>query len=335
MRRCVLCLMFMAIVSATYAQFVNWEYKLNTIADNREFYSDYAFNQTIIGIRNGLYAGVDFDSVHSVNVGFNYMIEYGNELDAIKPDFSFYYKYNAKNVDIYMGIFPHEGLFTYPLVFMADSLDYYKLNVQGGLADLHCKYGYQRIWCDWVGRQTEVIREAFGAGTFGHFEFGPIYFEDYYYMFHHAVTSKKLEDEHIEDNGNYSLHLGVDLSKLDFMDSLSIDGGFVSTSYRMRPDDYHYSKGFLARINAQYKRFELDAVYYNGDAPKSHWGDEIYQCGNYTRINAIWHPFMTKRVNSSVKMCFHLIDGTLGYSQQIYVNAKIGKSKIAVPNLLD
>lgn len=329
-------ILFLSILFVSaHSQYVGWEYRINTIADNREYFNDYAYPQTILGVRNGGTLKAVVDSFHSINIGGSYLIEYGHDIDAHKFDPDLYYKYSKKSVEVYMGAFPRNGLLHYPLILLTDTLEYFKPNLQGGLATVKGKWGHQHVWIDWTGRQTETRKESFLAGVCGRLKAGIFYFEDYYYMYHNAFTTLKTEDEHIQDNSCLAGYAGIDLSHQFILDSLRLDAGIISTQYRERPAEYEPAIGYSARMNVRYKRLGLDVVYYNGDKPILPWGDKIYTSQNYLRSDLIWIPFKSKHVNSALKFCIHYVDGERNFSQQILVSMKIGKDKIEVPNFVD
>ena len=73
----------------------------------------------------------------------------------------------------------------------------------------------------------------------------------------------------------------------------------------------------------QKKCIGLDAVYYKGEGTHLPWGDPLYRCGNYARIDGILYALNTPNVEASFRWCMHYVDGVWDNSQQIYIRARL------------
>ncbi len=294
------------------------------IGDNREYFSQYAKAQTILGARVDLNTEFsDSDSTNLIILGMNYLYEFGYIIDGYKPILDLYYHYNNHNIDFYFGSFPRKNLLNYPLVLLTDTLLYYRPNVEGALGQISGERGYLNSWLDWTGRQTDTAHEAFLAGISGRMNINIFYGEEYLYMYHRAgVGNPALDTNHIRDNGGGAAFIGIDLSQKWLLDQLLFDVGAVFSYDRSRPDPYEFASGFMARIKTQYKRVGIDGVYYNGGKQSLAYGDPFYSAGKYSRVDLYFIPFKSKRVTSKVAFGLHFAPDQFDVSQQVFVTMK-------------
>ncbi len=290
------------------------------IADNREYFSQYAMAQTILGARVDLKAEFSTpDSVNKAFFGFNYLYEYGHTIDAHIPVLNLYYQYQKGVFDFYFGSFPRRDLLNYPLVLLTDSLDYYRPNIEGALAKISGKTGNITLWIDWTSRQTNTVRETFLAGFSTQLNLDMFYNENYMYMYHRAGSKNPPPDDHIRDNGGACSLLGLNLSdKLPF-DKMKYDIGAAYSYDRFRSNPYDHNFGLISRIQWKHKMMGLDAVYYSGDKQALPYGDPFYSAGQYSRIDTYIIPFKSKHVSSKVAFSVHFAKDQTDYSQQIFV----------------
>lgn len=309
-----------------YAQKLRYEFSYDLIADNREYFTQYATPQTILGARADLQGGFQFDSTQSVYCGLSYFYEFGYKLDAYAPVLDLYYHFSNKYFDVLLGSFPRKDLLNYPLVMLTDSLEYYRPNIQGGMLEFHRNWISQKVWIDWTSRQTETQRETFLTGVTGKIKFRSFYIEDHFHYWHRAgMANDSIRD--IRDNNTFSVSLGADLKQLIPLDTISFSAGLVTSSDKIRPAVPYESKGLLAKLTCRYKRIGVDVIYYYGDAPSIEYGDRIYTSKNYLRGDIIYMPFNSKYVKSKIALGLHLVDGELLYSQQILVYVKINNKQ--------
>ncbi|MBN2519055.1 MAG: hypothetical protein JXB17_01000 [Bacteroidales bacterium] len=296
---------------------------LDNIADNREYFSQYAIPQTILGARVDLNAEFfNEDSVNSAVLGFNYMYECGHNVFAYKPVLDIYYHYHKNNVDYYMGSFPRKNLLFYPLILLTDSLQYYRPNIEGGLGQITGKLGYINVWIDWTSRQTNEVRETFLAGISGKFKPGLVYIEEYLYMYHRAGVHNPPPGDHIRDNGGGATFIGVDLSEKQVLNKLLIDIGLAYSYDRYRPNPYGYARGGMMRFETLYKRFGINGLYYSGDKQHLAYGDMFYSGGKYGRLDIIIIPFSSNRISSRAVLGIHFAADEINTSQQVLITYK-------------
>lgn len=317
MKKFAICLTLMIHAGFLWAQHADIHASFRHIADNREYFSDYGHHQTILGARLNTLAGFHYDTVHSVQLGLNYLYEYGYRPDAYPPTLNLFYRYRQKPFELYFGSFPRKGLLNYPLVLLTDTLSYYRPNLEGGLARISWKHGFQTLWIDWTSRKTRNSRETFLTGFSGSMMMNGFYLDNYFYMLHQAGYAIDRPGDNIRDNGGGAAFLGYDMSKHLSRAAIRMDAGYVVTYDRIRPGDFSYYHGFMTRLKSRYQRIGLDAVYYQGGKPLLLYGDPLYSSGHYIRIDPYIIPFARDYIESKIALGIHVIDGEINLSQQI------------------
>ena len=307
-----------------YAQQISWKGGYDFIGDNREFTTYYGYPQTILRSRLSLNLQYHIDSLQSVVAGGSYLLEHGEKTFAHTPILNIYYQYKSPNLDFQLGSFPIEKE-TFSKVLYTDSLLYYLPNYQGARGVFSHKLGEQTILFDWHTQVNAGYVEKFITGVSGITHLRNFFVTDMFYYRHHAEGERGKKS--VADNGGWTTNLGYDVRNTWF-DSLSFSTGFVCTWYSNKKDTTIISPlRSLASYSTFYieKRFlALDAVYYYGEGTHLPWGDPLYRCGNYARIDGIIKVLDKQNVQAGFRWCYHYIDGVLDNSQQIYLNAKIG-----------
>ncbi|MBK8809011.1 MAG: hypothetical protein IPO21_21235 [Bacteroidales bacterium] len=292
------------------------------IADNREYFNQYSTPQTIIGSRLDVQTGFKFDSVHRVMFGGSYLYEFGHRLDGHIPVLDLYYRYYDTKFDVLLGSFPRRNLLHYPLIMFADTVEYFRPNIQGAYISYNFKYGSQSVWLDWTGRQTATVREMFITGISGKLQYGVVYIKDHFHYWHRAgMANDSIRD--IRDNNSFSILAGLDFAEKTKLDTLYFGVGFVTSSDKVRPAQPYTSVGLLSECSVFYKRIGCQVSYYYGEAPSIAFGDPIYSSKNYLRTNIVWIPFKHRFVHSKVVFGIHLVNGDIDYSQQILVSVNL------------
>ncbi|MFZ5941851.1 MAG: hypothetical protein ACOYXB_14880 [Bacteroidota bacterium] len=302
------------------AQVPDWYLRFDQIMDNREYFTDYAWPQTILGAR--LNAGATFsrDSVHFLSAGLNYMYEYGGKLNGVPLTADLFYHYRGKHLKMWFGSFPRRDKLDYPLVLLNDTLNYYRPNIEGGLVRWEGEAGYLQAWADWTSRQTEVVKETFLAGMEGLVRKGIWLASGHIYMYHRASTVNNVTHEPIRDNGGGALFTGLDLSRNCPLDHLVLDGGIVGSYDRVRPDPYGFAWGGMLRLKAEYRFIGLQMVYYRGDPQVLAYGDTFYRSGNYLRSDIYFRLFRKFGLDARAGLSLHLAGGDLNNSQQLLIS---------------
>src|SRR5690606_16721695 len=86
-------------------------------------------------------------------------------------------------------------------------------------------------------------------------------------------------------------------------------------------------KGFVAEIDANYKRFFLQNSFYKGEGHRLILGDAFYTSETYNRLDLGWVLLITKNLEGRFKLTFHFVDGTMDNQQSFILRYKIAGSK--------
>ena len=108
-----------------------YDLSFQQIFDNREYFSRYAFPQTIFGAQLNASLLFEVDTLHSFSAGVSYLYEHGSTLFGVDPQPVLYYRYAGKHLNMAFGSFPRHDRLAYPRAFLNDTLSYYRPNVEG------------------------------------------------------------------------------------------------------------------------------------------------------------------------------------------------------------
>ena len=148
------------------------------IGDNREFTPELAKPQTILGTRAAFEVGLNIEQ-HKLRGGLSYLFEFGSDIDAQKPKLTLYYQFQDDQKEFVFGAFPRKDKIDFPLAMLTDTLLYYRPNIEGLYGKINWNWGQQVAFVDWVGRQTEVQREQFMAGSSGEISHKNLFFQNF------------------------------------------------------------------------------------------------------------------------------------------------------------
>jgi hypothetical protein len=309
---------------AVFAQSPRFYLGFDQILDNREYFTDYGYPQTIFGARINLGASVTFDSTHSIHAGINYMYEYGSEFLGVKPQIDLYYSFRANGLDLFVGSFPRRERMDYPLMLLTDSLDYFRPNMEGASVRYSWDWGTVHGWVDWTGRETQEIRESILAGFDASARMGVFYLTAMATRYHLAHTTTSDGINQIRDDGSIVVMAGVDLSDRVFFDRLNVSTGVASTYLYDRPADFVWNQGWLSRLDMKYKIFGIIGSWYLGDPSPLLYGDRLYSHGDYGRLDFYVSPFRNPRISSKIGWNLHFLPGEGVYhSQQFLISIRL------------
>jgi hypothetical protein len=320
LKKCLLITVFVISNVLISAQTVSYRVLFNQIFDNREYFSDYAFPQTIFGAR--LDAGLIFwlDSTNRFETGFNYLFEHGSDVFELQPQLTLYYAYQGERLDMAFGSFPRKDRITMPGAFLHDTLMYYRGNVEGAYGSLKGETGDVYAFIDWTGRVSDERRESFLAGLEGKLDFGPVFFQPSFLMYHNAHSFSPADSIPLQDNGIYSALLGFQWERGEGLFSGNISAGYLGSYNRYRPTPFSLSHGMISNINMFTGIFGMKGVYYFGGPIDFAYGDPFYQSGNYGRLDIFIDPFRQERIESRLGWVFHVVPGEgIHHSQQILI----------------
>lgn len=287
------------------------------IFDNREYFSEFAFPQTIFGARLDASLVFPLDSMHRFAAGLNYLYEHGSAFPGVPPQVNLYYNYRSDHVEVAFGSFPRKDRISMPLVFLTDTLNYYRPNIEGAYIALEKQFAEVNGFIDWTGRVSETTREAFLAGMDATFRVAQFFLKPSFLMYHNARSYDPADAGPIRDNGIFSLAAGISAGdELGFPTQLS--AGYIASYNRLRPGDFTWGRGWIANLEIQYTIFGFKGVYYFGTPIGFEYGEPFYRAGNYGRVDIFADPFRLENIDSKIGWNLHFVPGEgVHHSQQL------------------
>lgn len=316
---------FSLIVSA---QDYEWKAGLFNFLDNTEFAkSTYQIDQTMGGVRFSPEVGLRMDSVHHIYVGIDALKEYGsrNFQDGYTP--IAYYFYDGKPFKFYMGSFPRAGLLDdLPKAFFQDSISFYRPNITGFLWEYRNTNLDAKAFLDWTGRITETDHEAFFMGGDFLYRSSRFFSQLQTYMQHYAGTYL---ESGVRDNGLLHAAIGLDLTGITQLDTLSFRLGYLGGFERWRKisSSFNIRNGLLGEVQAEYKNIGLKstvylgkglmAYYYSGIGNAMYWGDTFYRGTFYDRTDLFYDFFKSSFISGRLMFSQHFSERQLFVEQSL------------------
>jgi len=290
-------------------------------ADNREYTNTVHPPQTIFGARISPEVGFLLDSTHRLRVGLHITKEFGSEENDFLYNPILYYQYVKPKVDFYLGFFPRAGLLDqYPLPLLNDTLRYFRPNIEGIFLKLKLGKGYQTAWIDWTSRQTATNRETFLTGTSGRQVMGNFFLDNHFVLYHYAGPAEPIPDDHIRDNAALMFRLGVDLTRKNFFDSLSLSVAWLGSFDRLRNVyDWQTPSGFQYGFFVQKQNFYCNTFLYTGEGQSIAYGDSFYKAPVYGRADFGYEFIKHKAVRIRFVFSLHYIEEALDNQQLLMV----------------
>lgn len=324
MKKNSLIIFFLLFFYLADCQQFEWQVGLEPVLDNREYFNDVIFPQTIFGVRTFGEIGASLDTIHHLRVGLSDYYEFGSALEDHKPQFIFYYRYDKKPLLFMAGVLPRALTENYPRALLNDTLLYYRPYLEGMYFSFSGNWGYQNVWIDWTSRQTDVRRETFLAGASGTLKRGIFYFSYHALMFHRAGYGIRLEGDRIRDNLAFTARVGLDLSEKTPFDILKIYAGGILSHDRLRGIYEQAGQSLIAGIHAKYRWAGVNALINKGSGHEIVWGDNFYRADYYARTDFYVRPIDTEHVKIEVSLNFHFLEGNIDSSQKIAVRICFG-----------
>jgi hypothetical protein len=306
----------------------NFEYNVlfEGIGDNREYFNNYGFPQTILGARAAAEAGFSTEN-HRIRLGLSYLYEFGSEADTQKPKPILYYQFSNVKTDFLFGAFPRRDKIDFPLAMLTDTLLYYRPNIEGVYGKQSWKWGWQNGFIDWLQRQTDVNREMFTAGTSGEMFAGRFFIENYLLITHVANPGIRIEGQHIKDYIGFSLRAGV-RTKGNIAFKGYLKAGILNSEYRERSvtDGFEIANSFFAEAFGEWKSLAVKTVLHSGESQNFAFGDNFYHAKNYSRTDLIWNFVNKEKIKGRFNWSLHVIDWQeLNNQQQLSIIYVFGK----------
>lgn len=321
MRRSVIIVWVFLVSQPVLSQGPGYDVSFQQIFDNREYFSRYAFPQTIFGA--GLSASLLFeiDTVHSFAAGLSYLYEHGGTLFGVDPQPNLYYRYRGSQLNMALGSFPRHNRLAYPRAFLNDTLNYYRPNVEGAWISWERGLAGVSGFIDWTGRVSEERRERFLAGLDSRVELQGFFLQGSVIMYHNARSYSGADSVPLQDNGIFSVMAGYARESVAIPFTMETSAGYLSSYNRYRPGAFSIGRGMVYNMNLRYTIFGLEGVYYFGTPIVFDYGDPFYRSGNYGRIDLFADPFRHPGVESRIGWSFHLVPGEgVHHSQQLLIS---------------
>jgi hypothetical protein len=313
----------LTVTTVSEAQVVRYKVGYFGFLDNREYFNRYVNDQTIFGSRLYGEAGLSFDENKRVMAGIDYLYEFGSKGELLAPDITLYYNSKYKNLDFYLGAFPRFNLINMPMALMIDTFQYYRPNLEGILLNYNAGYFRHNLWIDWSGRQSHERRERFMLGFSGWLRKGIFTYQHHFVMSHVAHTMNQDPDQHLNDNGGYSVMIGLDLSSATGLDTLTISAGPLGSYDRLRGVyDMIYSFGWMGELEARFKGFGMHGTIYSGDSQKIISGDGFYRSSFYSRADA-YYQVSGSNIQGRIQFSFHFVPDVMNVSMSLLIRAQL------------
>jgi len=318
-------LLFFSAFLKLEAQKPDFYLNFDQILDNREYFTEYGYHQSIFGMRVNPGLSFQWDTVHEIRTGINYMYEYGGEFLAVKPQFDLYYQYTLQGWNLRAGSFSRREILDYPRVLLADSLSYYRPQVEGLSLSYTWSWGKVHSWMDWLGRESRKTREAILAGLDLRLNSGPFFLEVISTRYHLARTTDPADGNTLYDDGSILIMGGWDLPGSLLLDQCRLSTGWLSTYVYDRPDAYAWGQGWLSRVDLAYRIFGIKASLHLGKPSPLAFGERLYGHGSYGRIDLFVDPFRKNtRISSRIGWNLHWLPGEgLFHSQHLLISVRL------------
>lgn len=304
----LLTILFISVTFLGKSQNFEYQVLFEGLGDNREFFNDYGYPQTILGTRVAAEVGV-LSGNHKIRMGFSYLYEFGSEVDAQKPKPTIYYQFSNSKTEFLFGAFPRRDKIDFPLAMLTDTFLYYRPNIEGLFGKYNWKWGWQSSFIDWLQHQTDVDKEMFTAGLSGEMFAGNFFIEDFLLMTHIATPSIRIKGDCIEDFIGFSLRAGIRTK-----DNANFKGylkaGILTSIFRDRgvSNGFITKNSFFAEAFGQWKSFAIKSTLHTGEGHRFAFGDNFYRANDYLRTDMIWYFLDKEKLKGHFNWSLHVID---------------------------
>ncbi len=329
-------IIFLFVSIAGYSQKYNWAVDYNYFFDNTEFSgSKYAIPQTMTGMHFIPSFNISFDQNSKIIVGTDILMLSG-EIPRIHDFFpTIYYQYKKNNNLFFAGAFPRsKSIIDYSDFLFADSINYFRPNLNGIYWKLGSKRSYFNVWLDWTGHQSATQRETFYAGLSAKVSFINYFYADIKsYLFHYAKTKPSLPDDHVCDNAQAIISLGYYNPHFLIYNSLKIAVGIYSGFERERGTGLQdLPTGYFGQLVFDNKFAGFDSKLYFGD-PRMilyskygnglYWGNPLLQSGKFYENKFFIKIFNNKNVQAKLGYNLNFAEETVYHEQTLTLNVSL------------
>jgi len=319
-------ILFVLISFLGKSQDFEYQVLFEGIGDNREYFNEYTYAQTILGARGAFEVGIKFDN-HRIRAGLSQLLEFGSDFDAQKPKLTLYYQFNDTQKEFLFGSFPRRDKINFPLAMLTDTLLYYRPNIEGMFGKINWNWGNQNAFIDWLSRQTDVNREIFTTGSSGEIFLKNLFLQNYILLTHVAQTAIRIPGKDVNDYIGFAFQAGIRTNEKSKLQGY-IKAGILGSFYRDRfvSSNFQNAASFFAETKGTYKMFGVKSVLSSGDGHSFAYGDFFYNAKNYLRTDFIWNFINHEKVKGTFNLSFHLIDwAELNNQQQLSIIYVFGK----------
>ena len=319
----LLILVFIGSQYKARTQEFNWTVGYTGVFDNREYFNPYTDDQTIFGSRVFGYAGFSLNQNNRFAAGMSYFYEFGSKGEQLNPDIILFYKGKLNHFLLTMGAFPRYSEISLPFALLNDTISYYRPNIEGISLEYRNGSFRHNVWIDWTGRQSFDRKEAFMIGFSGIYTGKWFVYRHHVIMSHIAHTMNRNLDEHIRDNGGYTIESGFDLSSYAGLDSLTLTTGILGSWDRLRGVyEFSFPVGWISEAVINYKGLGIHGLYYTGERQVIVSGDGFYQAGHYGRVD-LYYEGNRQGLSGKVRFSMHFIQDIVDLSMSLVIRAQL------------
>ncbi len=338
---CLLWLLCLCAYAASDSTRVKFAYDVDFLFyfDNREFAeTKYQRDFTHFGVRLAPEVGVEIkegEFTHRIMAGVAYNQPIGTNYKEAQFRPTAYYRMQTKGWDVNVGFVPYTHLIeAMPTYLWYDSLAYQNANIQGALFQYQSSKGFVSAMLDWRGMYSEETREAFrvvvnGRGQYGWFFGGGMA------MLNHLANSKS-KNYGVCDDYLLNPYLGVDVSHLVPLDTLSLRAGYLFGVQRDRNRNENYlTHGGCIEFNLRWKYVGVKNTTYFGDnmfplysryGAVLNQGDPWYRASVYNRTDFTVFFYNNRFINLHGTFTIDVTEeGTFNCQQQVVAQFNLGR----------
>ena len=353
MKRLFFFILVLVTAQLSFAQKLEWKLGAEGFFDNGEGDDTYRTTLTYGGLRVTPELGISWDEgKHSIMGGYSGHLEFGKKHGFTDGTPVVYYRYQTQPLTFTFGSFQRDKLLgDYPSFMFADSIRYYRPTMQGFAIQHQYKRGYFEAFLDWTGFRTNKDREQFMAGlsfkhTIGKMDdelfskFSKRFYvgiEGYYY--HYALTWNADEKQHIHDNLVAHPFVGYKLESRVTDAGIDVRAGALASFDRERGLEgaKRTPVGFLGEVNAHYKRFFFEDIFYAGGHQQPfgkqyfgayYWADTYYHAPAYNRTDIKYQFIVNKFVSAYAGAIFNITKAGLNWHQVLTLKVNLGSNLV-------
>ncbi len=322
--------------SSASAQKLLWDIDFDSRFDNREYNTTLAGSQTLFGARLSPQIGVGWGHGNSIQVGGNFLVDFGARAFDRNPELVLYYGYESRKFNVFAGLVPRGRIMgDYSYAIFSDSVRFYDTNIDGLLLQYTGQKGYLEFGCDWNSMMSGDRREKFQIFSAGevHTTSG-LFFGGYNLSIYHHSHSEN--ETGVVDNGLFNPFVGLNLSKRFLLDSLVIQAGWMQGYHRDRRFEGKTRMPGGAQIELRLEKWKvgIDNTLYIGEGQMPFYaqygnglytGSPFYRMASdlYNRLEIYWNPLRRRDMNLKISSVHHYEGKSWSWQQMVTFSVRI------------